>query len=85
MAPNTTTAAATTEAVTTLESTTAAKPTNGTAAYATATEATTTPAATTAILEQKAANERLQQLTAAEYQKATIEQLEHISVIGSDD
>ena len=38
-----------------------------------------------AILEQKAANERLQQLTAAEYQKATIEQLEHISVIGGDD
>ena len=84
MAASTTTAAAITEAVTTLEATTAANTTSGTAAYATATEATTTPAATTAIL-QKVANERLQQLTAAEYQKATIEQLEHISVIGSDD
>ena len=85
MAASTTIAAATTEAVTTLEATTAANTTRGTAACATATEATTTPAATTAILEQKAANERLQQLTAAEYQKATIEQLEHISVIGGDD
>ena len=85
MAANTTNAAAITEAVTSLEATTAANTAGGTAAYATATEATTTPAATTAILEQKAANERLQQLTAAEYQKATIEQLEHISVIGSDD
>ena len=70
--------------MTTLEATTAANTTGGTAAYATATEATTTPAATTAIL-QKAANERPQQFIAAEYQKATIEQLEHISVIGGDD
>ena len=85
MAASTTTVAAIPEAVTTLEATIAANTACGTAAYATATEATTTPAATTAILEQKATNERLQQLTAAEYRKATIEQLEHISVIGGDD
>ena len=70
--------------VTALEATIAAHTTCGTAVYATATEATTTPVATTVIL-QKAANERHQQLTAAEYQKTTIEQLEHISAIGSDD
>ena len=70
--------------MTALEATIAANTTSGTAVYATATEATTTPAATTAIL-QKAANERLQQLIAAEYQKATMEQFEHISTIGGDD
>ena len=56
--------------MTALEATIAANTTGGPAVYATATEATTTPAATPSF-PQKAANERLHQLIAAEYQKAT--------------